>query len=361
MNVLATAGLIVSVLIAPTAHADDNVFKTVVAPATREHPRSGEGDILPLRDGRLMLVYSRFDAGATADDSPASICRRYSSDGGRTWTADEVLIPNDAMNLMSVSLLRLQSGEIMLVYGRRHSNAKMQFYARFSRDEGKTWDPKESLVTPIAAYQTINNARVIQLKGGRLLAPVAMCRGKTWKDDYFFFAMTYASDDDGRTWKPCAQRLTVPGCSYGADEPAVMELTDGRVMMLIRTDVGKIWRSFSKDGGETWSAPQSTTLDSPSSPATIRRLPTGDLLLVWNNAKPAKDNAGVPRSPLTTAISRDEGETWQHARNLEDAPGGNFCYVSATSIDGGRTLLSYYERGGLKMTAVNDDWFYGRQ
>jgi Neuraminidase (sialidase) len=350
------ASVLVLLALAPSAPA--GVKSTAVAPATREHPRSGEGDILPLKDGRLMLVYSRFDAGATADDSPASICRRYSADGGRTWTADEVLIPNDAMNLMSVSLLRLKSGEIMLVYGRRHSNAKMWFYARFSRDEGKSWGA-DSFVTPIPAYQVINNARVIQLKSGRLLAPVALCRGETWKADYFFYAMTYHSDDDGRTWKPSAPRLTVPGCSYGADEPAVVELKDGRVMMLIRTNLGKIWRTYSKDGGETWSDPEPTALDSPSSPATIHRLASGDLLLVWNNARPAKDNAGVPRSPLTTAVSRDEGRTWEHARNLEAAPDGNYCYVSATTLGDGRTILSYYERGGLTVAVIDDDWFYG--
>src|SRR4051812_7872566 len=99
--------LAIGAITCATAHAAAR--KAVVAPATAEHPRSGEGDVIALKDGRLMLVYSRFSAGATADDSPAEICRRYSSDLGRTWTADEVLIPNDAMNLMSVSLLRLQS------------------------------------------------------------------------------------------------------------------------------------------------------------------------------------------------------------------------------------------------------------
>jgi Neuraminidase (sialidase) len=261
------------------------------------------------------------------------------------------------MNLMSVSLLRLRNGEIMLVYGRRHSNAKMWFYARFSSDEGKTWSG-DSLVTTRPAYQAINNARVIQLSTGRLLAPAAVCRGRTWKDDYFFFDVAYYSDDNGRTWQGGHQDLTVPGCSFGADEPAVIELRDGRVMMLIRTDTGKIWRSFSADGGVTWSAPEPTELKSPSSPATIRRIPsTGDLLLVWNNAAPMASNAGEPRDPLTTAISRDEGKTWTHVKNLEDSAGADYCYTSVTFV-GDRAVLSYYERGGLKMCTADVKWFY---
>jgi hypothetical protein len=143
------------------AHAGES-RKTMIAPATAEHPRNGEGDLLPLRDRRLMLVYSRFDAGATADDSPAQICRRYSSDNGTTWTGDEVLIRRGAdMNLMSVSLLRLHSGEIMLAYGRRRSNADLRFYARFSKDDGQTWGA-DVPITPDKAYHVINNARIIQ-------------------------------------------------------------------------------------------------------------------------------------------------------------------------------------------------------
>ena len=352
--------LLFSWCFAGSASGSEQVHKTIVAPATASHPRNGEGDVLALKDGRLMLVYSRFATGATADDSPAEICRRYSADMGLTWTADEVLIPNDAMNLMSVSLLRLRSGEILLAYGRRRSNGDLRFYARFSKDEGKTWGG-DATITPDKAYQVINNARIIQLKSGRLVAPVALCRGETWQKDYFFFDMTYTSDDDGRTWKTSGQKLTVPGCSYGADEPGVVELNDGRVLMLIRTNLGKIWRSFSRDGGVSWLKPEPTELDSPSSPATITRIPTtGDLLLVWNNAKPSQDNAGVPRSPLTTAISTDDGKTWSHLRNLEDAADGNYCYTSVTFVKE-QAILTYYERGGLKASVIDIGWFYGQE
>jgi Neuraminidase (sialidase) len=233
----------------------------------------------------------------------------------------------------------------------------MRFYARFSSDEGKTWSG-DALVTPRPAYQAINNARIIQLSRGRLVAPAAVCRGETWQKDYFFYDVAYYSDDNGRTWSGGHQDLTVPGCSFGADEPAVVELRDGRVMMLIRTDTGKVWRSFSADGGATWSPPKSTELSSPSSPATIRRIPsTGDLLLVWNDASPTPANKGEPRNPLTTAISSDEGKTWRHVKKLEDSSGGDYCYTSVT-FAGERAVLSYYERGALKVCVADVKWFY---
>lgn len=349
--------LSIAMILAFNASGEDECTKRVVCATSAANPRNGEGDIVALKDGRLLLAYSHWTKGAASDDSPAEICGRYSSDGGATWSAESTLIPNDAMNLMSVSLLRLHNGELMLVYGRRRSNADLRFYARFSKDEAKTWTADHE-VTPGCAYHVVNNARIIQLKSGRLLAPAALCRGETWKKDYYFFNVVYYSDDNGRTWKGGKQKLNVESSSYGADEPGVIELKDGRVMMLIRTDTGRIWRSYSSDHGETWSPPEKTSLATPSSPSTIRRIPsTGDLLLVWNNASPSAKNKGEPRNPLTTALSRDEGRTWEHFRNLEDSLGGDYCYTSVTFVCD-KAVMSYYERGAMKEAIVAVERFY---
>ncbi len=67
-------------------------------------------------------------------------------------------------------------------------------------------------------------------------------------------------------------------------EPEVIELIDGRVMMIVRTQLGYIANSYSSDGGDTWSEPGRLSVQAPEAPATLRRIPaTGDLLLIWNN------------------------------------------------------------------------------
>jgi Neuraminidase (sialidase) len=338
-------------------NAEPVCVRNVVCPTGQDNPRNGEGDVAVLKDGRLLLVYSHWTSPKSDDDAPAHIYGRYSTDGGLSWGSEFVMIPNDAMNLMSVSLLRLKNGQLMMAYGRRHSNAKMWFYARFSKDEGKTWSA-DTLITDVPAYQVLNNARVIQLKSGRLLVPVAICRGETWMKDYYFHGMVYYSDDSGKTWKTSGNKLDIKECKFGVDEPGVVELKDGRVMMVIRTDLGRIYRSYSSDRGITWTKPEAMELKSPVSPATVVRIPsTGHLLMVWNNTEPSKDNAGLPRSPLSTAISKDEGKTWENIRNLEDAPDGNYCYISVT-FKGSKAILTYYERASLKVAVVDVDWFY---
>ena len=86
-----------------------------------ENPRNSEGDFIQLKDGRILFVYTHF-TGGTGDHAQAHLAGRYSSDDGLTWTKEDVLIvPNEGgMNVMSVSLLRLQNGNIapFFIYGK---------------------------------------------------------------------------------------------------------------------------------------------------------------------------------------------------------------------------------------------------
>ena len=101
-------------------------------------------------------------------------------------------------------------------------------------------------------------------------------------------------------------------------------------------------------------------------PASIARIPsTGDLLLVWNdhaNIGPALEGK---RTPLAAAISRDEGETWERPRIVEDNPHGWYCYTAIEFV-GDQVLLGYCagdtrENNGLATAHVSRlpvDWLY---
>jgi sialidase-1 len=128
----------------------------------------------------------------------------------------------------------------------------------------------------------------------------------------------------------------------GAMEPEVLELKDGRLLMMLRCQMGYIAASYSTDGGETWSEAQNWGVKAPESPATLRRIPaTGDLLLIWNNNYVPGADHGGKRRPLSAAVSDDEGRTWRHTWNLEGKPGENYAYTSVTFVRD-RILLSYY-------------------
>jgi sialidase-1 len=149
-------------------------------------------------------------------------------------------------------------------------------------------------------------------------------------------------------------------------EPGVVELADGRLLMIIRTSLRDIYVSYSGDHGVTWSEPKPMGVGAPVAPSTITRIPsTGDLLLIWNDCFRDDPDGEGARVPLTAAISRDEGETWEHKRDLETDPAMWYAYTSVTFVDD-RALLTYWvdERGSdprlmhLKLRSVPVDWFY---
>ena len=321
------------------------------------NPRNSEGDFIQLKDGRLLFVYTHF-VGSSSDFGSAYLAGRHSDDGGRTWSAeDEVVLPNEGdVNTMSVSLLRLRSGEIALFYLRKNSKADCRCYMRISTDEGRTWSEPRVCIEPLG-YYVVNNDRVIQLESGRLVVPAA-CHGSAGEDyRHPGKAMCYLSDDNGETWRVSTTILEPPeGSRSGLQEPGVVELKDGRVLMLCRTDQGCQYRSRSDDGGTTWSPAEPTDIVSPVSPASFERIPaTGDLLLVWNDHHAIDPALTGKRTPLTVAVSQDEGQTWNPARMLENNPAGWYCYTAIAFV-GDHILLGYCAGdttiGGLNRTRI---------
>ncbi len=340
--------------------------KTNLLPPAINNPRNSEGDFLPLKDGLLMYVYTKF-TGGTADHARAHLAARFSGDAGRTWGPRDLAVveKEGKQNVMSVSLLRLPSGEIALFYLRKDSDEECRMVMRLSADEGRNWD-EPVLCIPEPGYYVVNNDRVVQLKGGRIVIPAARHNvpGGTWSARAT--ALCYLSDDQGRTWRKGKGEVEGRADSKsGLQEPLVVELKDGRLMMLSRTDQGCQLRSYSSDAGETWSAPEPSGLASPLSPASVARIPsTGDLLAVWNDHAEIDEARRGKRTPLKVAVSKDEGQTWGKAKTIEDDPDGWFCYTAIHFADD-RVVLAYCagdsKLGKLsrtRMTGFELAWLY---
>ena len=359
----------------PVSKEENGLRKIVLLPPGPGNPRNSEGDFVLLEDGRIMFVYSHFYAGRGGDFDPASLAARFSNDGGLTWSReDEPIIPNEGdRNVMSVSLLRLNTGEIAFFYSRINSKKDTDPVMRLSTDEGRTWsDPIQIIPDQEIGYYILNNDRVVQLTSGRLVAPMAQHYGLGWKkwDTAIGHLMCYLSDDNGGTWRRSRTTLTPPTSAKGEpvmlQEPGVVELKDGRLMMFVRTDQNCQYLSYSSDQGESWSQPIPSQIRSPRSPASIERIhKTGDLLLVWNdNAQTGTPKAGR-RTPFNVALSKDEGKTWQNVKVLEDDPDGRYSYTAIDFV-GDRVLLAHCAGSpprvpGLSVTQITTfevDWLY---
>jgi len=311
------------------------------------NPRNTEGDFAVLKDGRVLLVYTRFTGGGS-DHDQADLVSRVSDDGGKTWSMeDRVVVANrGGLNVMSVSLNRLQDGRLALVYLEKNSLTDCRPVVRFSADEATTWsEPVTMIPEEDCGYFVLNNDRVVQLSDGRLLAPLALHHRPDWeKPDWSGEVGAYFSDDAGATWRRSQEwqkAYDAAGNRIAAQEPGVVELKDGRVLMYLRTSAGELYQCHSQDRGMSWSAPVTMGVASPQSPASIERIPDSDtLVMVWN------DHTGVPpaerkaRTPLSLSLSRDEGRTWTPSFALESDPRGWYCYTAMEFV-GDDLLLAY--------------------
>jgi len=333
-------------------------YELLLAPATAEHPRNSEADMLVLRDGRILVAWIEFYGSSAQDWGAARIAAMISTDKGRSWHGKYTLQENiGQMNVMEPDLLRLKSGKVLFLFCRKNSPADCVPMIRISTDDARTFSPPRPMpVTPAPSYTGFNHERAIQLRSGRILMPVFFTTD--YRVEPRMLTRVYYSDDEGMNWTPSETVVDVPQSKAGAQEPGVVELKDGRVMMWMRTSTGKVYKCDSLDRGRTWSQPVPMSVQSPLSPQSIKRHPqTGDLILVWNNSPDR-------RRPLTCAVSRDEGETWKHFKDLDSEPERGFAYTSIEFLRD-RALFTYYvsplgrqAQWSLRLHAVPIDWFY---
>lgn len=153
-----------------------------------------------------------------------------------------------------------------------------------------------------------------------------------------------ASQDEGLTWNfRGAARINC--ASY--DEHSLIERKDKSLWMLLRTLYG-IGQSESRDGGMTWSRGHATDLDGPDSKFFIRRLLSGNLLLI-NHVN------FTNRSHLTATLSRDDGRTWEGGLLLDERQG--VSYPDGCQANDGLIHICYdRERGGMRLSLSSEEF-----
>jgi predicted neuraminidase len=161
------------------------------------------------------------------------------------------------------------------------------------------------------------------------------------------------SSDSGKTW---TRSQDIPydrekyGKTGGIIQPSLWESHKecGRVDALLRSTQGKLFRSTSLDRGRTWSSAVETTIANPNSAVDVARLDDGRLVLAFN---PVSGN-WIRRTPLSLAMSSDDGDSWGNVVNVEGNPNGSFSYPTLV-CRGGRTVMSYtFNRGKIACIGI---------
>jgi hypothetical protein len=219
----------------------------------------------------------------------------------------------------------------------------------------------------------------IELKNGNLVIPMSesdtsrATKPKSGEKDFGLFqVISLNSGDHGNTWTKSANKLKIPVdpdqvTRYGAVEPAAIELNDGRIWMLIRTNKGHLFESFSHDSGRTWEEAHQTSLISSDSPASLLRLASGEIILLLNSDQRYDDKksyANGGREALQAAISKDEGRTWKGFREVLVSPATKpvlkgdrgTAYPSAIETKDGKILFVSGQGEEAAIVMFNKKW-----
>ena len=295
-----------------------------------------KGTVLAFCEGRKL---GRRDAG------DIDLLLRRSPDGGRTWEAIHVVWddgPNTCGNPCPV--IDRNTGTIWLLLTHnlgtdteekivsRASHGTRTVWVCKSNDDGRSWTKPVEIThdvkKPEWTWYATGPGIGIQSLTGRLIVPCDnIAEGVRTSQSHVIF-----SDDHGKHWK--VGGVVGPGC----DESAVVELSNGSLMLNMRS-TGKTHRrrvATSDDGGMTWTSPaDDPTLVEPVCQASLIRYPARQPLLLFSNP------ASTKRQKMTVRYSRDDGKTWSSGLVLHRGPAGYSCL---TVLPDGK-IGCLYERG----------------
>jgi predicted neuraminidase len=265
----------------------------------------GGGHTEPLPENRVFLTRSH-DQGATWSSlEPLDL-------GIKSKNASTALVPSELM---------VRGGRCtMFVATHDGTFDDWKEWMTHSDDSGRTWSELEPAPGRLAERTFIRNH--IVTRDGRILLPFQhylrvgrtreISKGRKFSPPTDPRNGVLMSDDGGKTWTEHGNVRINSSADYsGWAENNIVELSDGRIAMIIRNDrTGWLYYAESTDGGRTWpDMATRTNIPNPGSKATLYGL-GGDRVAMLHNPSPRG------RHPLSLWVSFDGMKTWPYQRVL---------------------------------------------
>lgn len=306
-------------------------------------------------DGRLDCLWF---GGSLEGKADICIWRAILAPGSDCWSP-AIRISNDPERSEQNPVQFLApDGRVLILHTAQPRGGRQDECAVLMRVEGG-----EAVELPLPPG-TFIRAPIHVRSDGAWLLPLFHCvqsPGAQWtgRHDHASVAI---SADAGATWR----LVRVPG-STGCVHMSIVDLgaADGQHLAAFfrRRQADHVYRTESRDGGESWSVPEPTDVPNNNSSIAVIRLADGRLAIACNpvNAAMSPDRRaslydelgeddrpqatggctpiwGVARGPLSLCLSSDQGRSFPQRILVEDSPG---TCLSNDSLDGRNLELSY--------------------
>jgi sialidase-1 len=282
--------------------------------------RLPDDDILAFAEGRV---------NGSADFGDVDIVMKRSTDGGRSWSALQVVATNDSLQagnaapVVDLTDPAFPHGRIFLFYNTgdrsesdiRRGIGKRKVWYETSADDGRTWSPPADITNQVKrkdwrSYANTPGHATQIAEGryqGRLYVAANHSQGSPQRDFGDYRAHGFYTDDHGKSFH-LSDEVPFPG----GNEAMAVTCGLNRLMMNIRNQKGEPRCrivAVSPDGGATWDTTYyDRQLPDPVCQGSILRVGGGRhgaVLAFCNNADT------LARDSLTVRISTDGGKHWE--------------------------------------------------
>ncbi|WP_282935349.1 sialidase family protein [Paenibacillus sp. RC67] len=327
------------------------------------HPNdSHAANLLELDNGDLLCVWF---TGSGEGNPDTNIVMSRLVAGSNVWSTPVQLSDDLERSEQNPVAFQAPDGKVWLFHtsNEPHNQKTSRVVCRVSEDRGYTWGPVEVLFDGLGIFL---RQQLIVLANGDWLLPAYYCK----LDGHY--SVVQISSDQGKTWKEYPVQDSIHRVQM-----SIIELNGGSLYAVFRSrQADRIYTSLSHDNGKTWTTPVKSTLANNNSSIQLTKLQNGHLALIFNDSTMERDqfrwvsSKGTfrrkpLRTPLTLAISTDDGKTWPYYRNVQmadleykESEIGYSYPTIMTTRDGKIHIAFSFLRKGIKYVCVEEDWVY---
>ena len=212
-----------------------------------------------------VLAYAAARRTLGSDWADADIVLRRSVDGGRTFSDSQRIAGMQGTTDNPTAIADKGNGAVYMLFQRDYATC----YFMRSEDDGRTFSTPIDITAVFNAFRAEFNWNVlapgpghaIVSRKGRIIVPVWLAAGTPTADGRRLHrpsaVATVYSDDHGSTWRAGSIVLASHDALLNPSETTVAELSDGRIMLNLRSESPHHRRlvSYGPDGATRWTAP----------------------------------------------------------------------------------------------------------